>query len=220
MDLLSSFHEALCRLANPIEIAVLEKTLYHVGALPLSGDAPDYLELTPARQMEILLEMAYQGSLSIHPRLVEECDRTLQELFVEAIAIDPKTSSFLAELSRSMPVGLVSNYPCGKAIRRSLEKIGISDYLNPIVISGEVGYVKPHSSPFLAALNALDIPPEKVLFVGDRWDADMIGARNVGMKTCHHVGFTSDRDLAKRYEEYRPDHTIRKLEELEAILLP
>jgi len=218
MSLLASFHEVICRLANPIEISVLQRTLDHVVALPLSGETPDYLELTPARQMELLLEKAYAGSLEIRPDLVEECDRQLQDLFVQAIAIDPGTARFLERLSRSLPVGLVSNYPCGKAIRRSLEKIGILAYLNPVVISGEVGYVKPHRTPFLAALEGLRVPPETVLFVGDRWDADMIGARDVGMKTCHHVGFTSDRDLSKRYEEYRPDYTIQRLEDLGAIL--
>jgi HAD superfamily hydrolase (TIGR01549 family) len=219
-DLLAAFHEVVCRLANPIEISVLQSTLDHVVALPLSGETPDYLELTPARQMELLLEKAYSGALEIRPGLVEECDRELQDLFVKAIAIDPETAGFIERLSRSLPVGLVSNYPCGKAIRRSLEKIGILGYLNPVVISGEVGYVKPHRTPFLAALEELGVPPQNVLFVGDRWDADMIGARDVGMKTCHHVGFTSDRDLSKRYAEYRPDYTIERLEDLEAILRP
>jgi hypothetical protein len=39
------------------------------------------------------------------------------------------------------------------------------------------------------------------------------------MKTCHHVGFTSDLDLDGRYEIYRPDYRIRHIEELEGIVL-
>jgi FMN phosphatase YigB (HAD superfamily) len=78
--------------------------------------------------------------------------------------------------------------------------------------------VKPHQSVFDAALEALQIPAERVLFVGDRWDADMVGARNVGMKTCHHIGYTSDLDLTERYTAYRPDYQIRRLEEIEGIL--
>ena len=112
-DLVAAFHEVVCRLANPIEITVLQRTLDHVVALPLSGETPDYLELTPARQMEILLEKAYAGALEIRPGLVEECDRELQDLFVQAIAIDPETAGFIERLSRSLPVGLVSNSPCG-----------------------------------------------------------------------------------------------------------
>jgi len=213
-----AFAAALGRLAVPIEVEVLGKVMDRVCALPLLGEAPDLRELTPARQMEILLAEAYGGAVATEPALVAECDQALQELFVEAIHIEPSTVEYLRGLSRRVRVGLVSNYPCGQAIRRSLRKIGIYEFLDPIVVSGEVGYVKPHPTCFAPAITALGLPPGDILFVGDRWDADMIGARDAGMKTCHHVGFTSDRDLDARYAAYRPDYRIERLEDLDTIL--
>ena len=114
-----------------------------------------------------------------------------------------------------------NGYTCssaGEAIRRSLKRVGIGDFLDPVVVSGEVGFVKPHPAPFTAALERLALAPEKVLFVGDRWDVDLLGARNAGMRTCHHVGFTLDRNLEERYKAYRPDFQIQRLEELEGIV--
>jgi HAD superfamily hydrolase (TIGR01549 family) len=212
------FHHGLGRLLPPVDLEHLARTLDHVCAIPHLGAPPDLRELSPREQMEIILERLYGEGLEATPALVEECDRLLQDLFVESIAIDPLTAEWLAASSRKVRFGLVSNYPCGRSLRRSLEREGILGLLDPIVISGEVGYVKPHARPFTVALEALDLPPERVLFVGDRWDADMVGARAVGMQTCHHIGYTSDRALDERYGSYRPDFRITRLEELDGIL--
>jgi FMN phosphatase YigB (HAD superfamily) len=214
------FHEALGRIPvlPPIGLDRLSRTIDYVCAIPHLGHPPTFRELTPHEQMEVLLREAYGGELALTTDLIGECDRLLQDLFVDSIAIEPAAASWLARSTERVRIGLVSNYPCGKALRSSLERVGILSHLDPVVISGEVGWVKPHASPFRIALDALGLPPEKVLFVGDRWDADMIGARDAGMKTCHHVGFTSDRELESRYEKYRPDHRITRLEELDGIL--
>jgi FMN phosphatase YigB (HAD superfamily) len=214
------FHEALGRIEALPQIGLdrLARTMDYVCAIPHLGDPPPLRELTPHEQMEVLLREAHGPALALTPDLVGECDRLLQDLFVDSIVIDPAVARWIALSTERVRIGLVSNYPCGKALRRSLERVGILGHLDPVVISGEVGWVKPHASVFRVALDALGLPAEKVLFVGDRWDADMIGARDAGMKTCHHVGFTSDRELDSRYETYRPDHRITRIEELDGIL--
>jgi FMN phosphatase YigB (HAD superfamily) len=214
------FHEALAVVPGlpAIGLERLARTLDYVCAIPHLGDPPPLRELAPLEQMEVLLREAYGPGLALTPELVGRSNQLLQDLFVDSIAIDPAAAGWLARSRERVRIGLVSNYPCGRALRSSLERVGIIDHLDPVVISGEVGWVKPHASVFRAALDALGLPPEKVLFVGDRWDADMVGARDAGMRTCHHVGFTSDRDLESRYEKYRPDHRITRLEELDGIL--
>lgn len=216
---------ALRRLVGPLDPATLERAMDRICSLPHEGDPPQLREVSPARQMELLLRDCYDGHAggeknapSFSAELVEECDRVLQDLFVESITCDRATLRFLGDLSRRLRLGLVSNYPCGKTLRRSLDRLGIMQLLDPVVISGEVGYVKPHSSMFETALAALALPAESVLFVGDRWDMDMLGARDACMATCHHVGYTSDRNLDERYRRYKPDFRIHHLSELEEIL--
>lgn len=209
---------ALSRLVEPARLSRVSDSLDTVCSLPYLGSPPDYREVTPYEQMDRLLRLVYGEDREFAEELVRECDAVLQDLFVQSITVDEGTRFFLERLRERMPVGLVSNYPCGVSLRRSLRKNGLDAVLSPIVISGEVGYVKPHESVFRAALDALPAPASRVLFVGDRWDADMVGAAGMGMKTCHHVGYTSDLDLDDRYAIYRPDFQIELLEEIEAIL--
>lgn len=212
--------EMLSRLVGPVEPEAVVEGLDAICKAPFTGDPPDYREITPFGQMERLLDHIYGQDPERPAELVARCNEVLQEIFVKSISIDEATVEFLSGLSRRIRVGLVSNYPCGESLRRSLKETSIFNILDPIVVSGDLGFVKPHERPFLAALDALRVPPENVLFVGDRWDADMIGAGKLGMKTCHHVGFTSDLDLRDRYEIYRPDYRISRIEELEGILFP
>ncbi|MCL5020933.1 MAG: HAD-IA family hydrolase, partial [Bacteroidetes bacterium] len=42
---------------------------------------------------------------------------------------------------------------------------------------------KPHPAPFTLALNRLGVRPDEALMVGDWAERDIIGAKQVGMKT-------------------------------------
>jgi FMN phosphatase YigB (HAD superfamily) len=86
------------------------------------------------------------------------------------------------------------------------------------MVSGDVGYVKPHPKLFHAALDALGVLASRVLFVGDSWACDMVGGHAAGMVTCHHLGHTSEQDYEERYQSYRPDFSIHHLEELQEII--
>ena len=210
--------EALSSRVGPIELSALRQAVGHAHLLPHLGDPPSLREMTPELQMAWVLGRVYGETAPLERGQVEYANNLLQDLFVESISIEMEVVQFLTRLRQRCRVGLVSNYPCGPTIRRSLEKEGIRDLLDPIVVSGEVGFVKPHPKPFEVALAGLDLDPHKVLFAGDRWDMDMVGAEKLGMKTCHIVGFTCESDWQERYDVYRPDHVVEKLSELEAIL--
>lgn len=206
------------RFERPTAVWTLGAAKTHVISEPHRGDPPQYRELHPHEEMRLFLRRVFGDDEDFSDEMVEECNRVLQDLFVESIRLQPSSREFLNRLRQRLSVGLVSNYPCGQAIRRSLERVGILDLFDPIVVSGDVGYVKPHPQPFLTALEELRLPPDRVLFVGDRWDMDMMGAGQLGMKTCQHIGHTSDLDLRERYRRYRPDFVIERLEDLDYVL--
>ncbi len=54
-------------------------------------------------------------------------------------------------------------------------------WVDSLVISSEVGYRKPHPSFFRAACDHLDLPPERVLCVGDDVENDVRGAIRAGL---------------------------------------
>ena len=98
---------------------------------------------------------------------------------------------FLIRLSKKYRLALLSNYPLPDAIRLSLIKFGVEKLFNPIIVSGDLGFIKPHRMIFDKLLTDLDLPPEKVLFVGDDWVADVVGASASGIPCIqiknHHM---------------------------------
>jgi putative hydrolase of the HAD superfamily len=183
-----------------------------------SALSEDKREMTACEQMGHVLSAAYDRVFDNDDEEVVAADREYQRLYVESLAIDAPAARAIRELRSQVPVGLISNDPCGPTLRRSLARLGLVGSFWPIVISGEVGYVKPHPKLFAVALEALRLPADRVLLVGDSWANDMVGAHEAGMATCHLLGLTSDRDLDERYRIYRPDFTIEHLTELGAIV--
>jgi putative hydrolase of the HAD superfamily len=207
----------LSRSFAPIDARALGEVMDEVCVMaPLSEDKR---ELTPLEQMRRVLQQAYDRSLATSDAPVIAANDEYQRLFVRSIEIDERTLDALVRVCERVRVGLVSNYPCGLSLRRLLSVLGIADRFHPVVISGEVGYVKPHPKLFALALEGLGVAPERVLFVGDSWAGDMVGASAAGMATCHHLGLAAAQDHEERYTTYRPDYSISHLDELERILV-
>ena len=80
----------------------------------------------------------------------------------------------------SIPVGVVSNSD-GDYQRRKLTAAGLADLVPGAVFSGDVGIAKPAPEIFLAGAASLDLPPEQVVYVGDRWATDALGALSAGL---------------------------------------
>jgi len=92
-----------------------------------------------------------------------------------------------------LKLGLVSNaFDPGWLLRRDLEQMGIEQRIDVAVFSSEVGKRKPHPEIFRRALSALEVAPERTLFVGDRLYEDIRGAGELGMTTVQAVWFRAD----------------------------
>ena len=124
----------------------------------------------------------------------------------------------LARLGARYRLALVSNYPCAASIRDSLARLDLARCFEAVVVSAEVGRVKPHPAPFEAALAVLELAPADCLFVGDNWLGDVQGAKRLGMRAVHLVQY----DTHERFEPAPGDHpadaTLAHLEELPALL--
>jgi HAD superfamily hydrolase (TIGR01509 family) len=75
---------------------------------------------------------------------------------------------------------LLSN--AGVPIRRVLDREGLSHLVDEVVLSYEVGYVKPDTRIFQAALDAIDCSAHETLMVGDSGRDDSGGAA-LGIRT-------------------------------------
>lgn len=64
-----------------------------------------------------------------------------------------------------------------------LQNSGIKKYFKSVTTSEDVGLKKPHPAVFNTALKKVSALPERSIMIGDSFEADIIGARNVGMHT-------------------------------------
>lgn len=62
-----------------------------------------------------------------------------------------------------------------------LRALGVVSFFDCVLIAGEVGATKPDPVMFHTACVRLDLPPAEVVHVGDRVDADAVGAREAGL---------------------------------------
>jgi len=115
----------------------------------------------------------------------------------------PYVREVLAVLRARFPLALVTDAQSAYA-RGELHKVGLLEYFEPIIVSGDLGYRKPDRRLFQLAVDGLGVPAENILYVGNDMQRDIYGAREVGMKT---VMFDSDQGT-KEYMSCRPDYTI------------
>jgi len=95
---------------------------------------------------------------------------------------------------RGLKTGLVANsWPePSRVLRRDVEEAGLSDLLDVLVFSDDVGVRKPHAEIFLTALRRLGVDPIDAMFVGDGLATDVQGAAEVGMTTVQALWFRAD----------------------------
>jgi HAD superfamily hydrolase (TIGR01509 family) len=92
----------------------------------------------------------------------------------------PGTRDALERLRQEYAIAVISNAD-GK-IDIVLRRCGIADCFASITDSGKVGYEKPHSAIFEAALRDMKAEASESLYVGDVYSVDYVGALKSGMQ--------------------------------------
>ncbi len=82
--------------------------------------------------------------------------------------------------SAGLRLAVVSNW--GWYAPELLQTLELARHFEVLSISARVGYQKPHRAIFEHALELLDLPADQVIHVGDDPEADIVGARRVGIE--------------------------------------
>ena len=89
----------------------------------------------------------------------------------------------LAGLRRDgLRLGVVSDSPF---TREKLAALGLGAGWDAIVSADEAGALKPNPEPFVRIARLLRVAPGEVLFVGNSYRRDVIGAHRAGMRAAH-----------------------------------
>lgn len=93
-------------------------------------------------------------------------------------------TNLLRTLKGKAKLGIITN-GFTELQQARLERTGLRDHFDFLVISEEVGIAKPHPGIFHHALSLMGNPaPEHVLMVGDTPESDILGGINAGLDTC------------------------------------
>jgi HAD superfamily hydrolase (TIGR01549 family) len=133
-------------------------------------------DLSQDRHREVFIQ-----AVSLCPAIEQGLAEALYAVMAEQWVAFDDTIPVLTELvERGIPSVVVSNI--GRDIRPFLSRAGLADKVDGVVLSYEVGAVKPQPEIFALALGLLGIPAADALMVGDSWRDDS-GAAALGIRT-------------------------------------
>jgi putative hydrolase of the HAD superfamily len=190
------------------ELNTALRRAYHHGGWGMDGGFEPTEETSFRRTVEI--DAMAIAELGLDP-MPDEFYRRLAELFMLTSHwhIFPDAYATLAALKeRGLTVGAVSNWVWN--LPELLHALDLVQHFDFIAASARIGFEKPHPRIFEWALEQAKVDPASVIHVGDHLDADVSGARGVGIEGV----------LIDRHGRYRngdlPDGVpvIRSLEEL------
>lgn len=117
----------------------------------------------------------------------------LSTQFFAGDVLDRDLIAFIRALRPHFKTGLISN--AWSDLRAYLRKMRLEEAFDAIVISAEVGLVKPDARIYYLALEQLQVQPYEAIFIDD-WEPNVAAAKEIGMwalqftdrdRTLHHL---------------------------------
>ncbi len=134
---------------------------------------------------EITMDQFYECVLDTL-QISRDKKHILEEVFNEKAYIDADLLKQIMEMGREYKIGLLSNY--SNNLRPRIEKEwAMGGVFDEIIISCEVGMVKPDPAIFNLMLDRLGVKADESVFIDDRIK-NIEGAKKIGL---HTIFFTS-----------------------------
>jgi HAD superfamily hydrolase (TIGR01549 family) len=163
-----------------------------------------------------------------HDPRVKQAVEAYFEPFIRSCQLIPGTGEMLEALVGHFPLALLSNFTHPPALDEILARLQIQRFFEAILVSGRLGIRKPHADVFAQLAADLGLAAADMLFVGDELQSDIIGAKQVGMRTVwmtyrqnlerpsplgHFLGMSEDVD------HVQPDHVVGNWQEFLTVVL-
>jgi putative hydrolase of the HAD superfamily len=150
-------------------------------ALEMNQERAD-LAVWPLEERLRVLFSHYTPDMTLTERL---CSAFLEPI-VSTARVSRDALPLLTNLKRrGVKTAIVSNTPwgsSGRAWRLELARHGLLAAVDAVVFCVDVGWRKPHPTPFRRALALLDVPAKEAVFVGDDPVWDVEGANGAGLR--------------------------------------
>jgi YjjG family noncanonical pyrimidine nucleotidase len=144
-------------------------------------------------------------------RLGKEMGEEYLQLYKHYWQLIKGANELLDALQNLFKLGVITNGFRDQQ-RGKLAKFGWEERFDAVVLSDEVGVMKPHKAIFAIAEERLGSSPEELVYVGDNYLSDIEGAKDAGWRAVWFNPAQSQR------EQNRADATISALDELQRLV--
>ena len=171
-----------------------------------------------------LQQLGYDFGVT-HPLVIGATEAFCME-FMRYISLDEDAIHVLRRLHGKYRLGIVSNFAMPECAEKLFDKFDLNKFFDVVVISAAVNRRKPSPEIFRTALTAMGVRASETVFVGDTPAMDVIGPRNVGIRSVLIKRKTSPPSDSislvykspKKVVHIEPDHVIESLRELLTVL--
>jgi putative hydrolase of the HAD superfamily len=115
----------------------------------------------------------------------------------------PGAREAFLKIARKFPVGILTNGFSEVQKKKMDQFLDLKEAATTVVISEDVGYLKPDRRLFDHAASLAGVPAERILYVGDSLRSDVIGGREAGWHVCwfrtNHLQAPPSTDLRVPY---------------------
>ncbi len=135
--------------------------------------------------------------------------------YPEMLILEPLTRALLEDVQEAgIPAAIVTNG--GSAMQsRKVDSSGLRGLVDAVIISEEQGVAKPDPRIFEQAIAKIGGMAADSLFVGDNPEADILGAKGVGMRAAW-----LRRGREWRYDDQRPDYILDDISVVRELVFP
>lgn len=128
---------------------------------------------------------AYWADVAAQLGLTADAVTQLAEDFYSGDQLDTTLIAIIHRLrADGHTVGLLSNDTA--ELLEKLTRLAVANVFSPLVISAQIGVMKPDIRAYQAVLQRLALPPDHVIFIDDRLE-NIAGARQAGLIGIHYV---------------------------------
>ena len=127
----------------------------------------------------------------------------------------PGTIEMLESIKDRYGLGLLSNFTHAPAAIGIIEEMDLRPFFDVVLVSGELGYRKPHPLVFSKLTDQLGVEKNQILFVGDDPEPDITGAQQAGLLPVW-MTYVRDHDISfvpgyfSQYDE-GPDSNVLRI---------
>lgn len=184
-----------------------ERTLARVPLVKPEHNFHDVLRIKTDIQVKYLVE---QGKLDGEEACRENyAEKVADSCYCYVLDVLERTRPVVKALSERYKLVLVSNFYGN--IQTILKDFGLFDFFAGIIESSVVGVRKPDPAIYRLGVEAMGLPAENVLVVGDSFSKDVVPAKTVGCKVAWLKGEGWGNE---EIDETLPDVIITDLPEL------